>query len=316
MNAAVDAQTALLTCCIAPAICLFMQRFAATLAVSAVAALSISSLEARSSPAYSGPIIDAHAHLRTGDADAMGPQHSLGTLELRRLGERNGIVSSALIVIAGGGPDAVRAKNNALLAAVKSDPQHFFAIASVHPADGDAAIAELDRLAEAGVRFIKLHPNSQEFDLTDSAVARVTEHCGKLGMTVLIDSYDPFDPGQIGKLLKLTMSQPETRFILAHMGFVRFRETMVWALLRQRGQANNVWFDVSAVAPTVAGTPMAPELVATMRKIGMDRMIFGTDWPSVSVADGLAATRRLQLNPAEQRLLFHDNIAALQAGQR
>jgi uncharacterized protein len=293
-----------------------MQRIAVTLTIAAMAALAPSPIDARSSAGYNGPVIDAHAHLRTGDADVMGPEHSLGTAELRQMDARSGITRSALIVIAGGGPAAVRAKNDALLAAVAADPQHFFAIASVHPADGDAAIAELDRLATAGVRFIKLHPNSQQFDIADPAVARVAEHCGKLGMTVLIDSYDPFDPGQVGKLLKLTMGQPDTRFILAHIGFVRFRETMVWALLRQRGQANNVWFDISAAAPTFAGTPMGAELVATMRKIGMDRMIFGTDWPSVSVADALAAARRLQLNPAEQRALFHDNIAALQAGQR
>ena len=143
-----------------------------------------------------------------------------------------GISRSALIVIAGGGPAAVQAKNNALLQAVAANPQRYFAIASVHPADGDAALAELDRLAAQGVRFIKLHPNSQEFDVADPAVARIAAHCGKLGMTVLFDSYDPFDPGQIGKFLKLTMSQPGTRFILAHMGYVRFRETMVWSLLR------------------------------------------------------------------------------------
>jgi uncharacterized protein len=268
---------------------------------------------ARAPRPYAGPIIDGHAHLRTSDGDAMGPDHSRGTGQLRAMQEDAGISRSALIVIAGGGPAAVKAKNDALLQAVSANPNRYFAIASVHPADGDAAIAELDRLAANGVRFIKLHPNSQEFDVADPAVARITDHCGRLGMTVLFDSYDPFDPGQIGKFLKLTMSQPGTRFILAHMGYVRFRETMVWSLLKNRGAPRNVWFDLSAIAPLYADTPMAAELVATMRMIGMDRMIFGTDWPAYGVAAAVAATRKLPLAPSEQRLLFHDNMAALLA---
>ncbi|OSZ70868.1 metal-dependent hydrolase [Sphingomonas sp. IBVSS1] len=289
-----------------------MNRIMLAVAITA-AVLQASPGTAQNATPYAGPIIDGHAHLRTGDGDAMGPGHSLGTEGLGRLQGAAGISRSALIVIAGGGPAAVQAKNNALLQAVAANPQRYFAIASVHPADGDAAVAELDRLAAKGVRFIKLHPNSQEFDVADPAVARITAQCGKLGMTVLFDSYDPFDPGQIGKFLKLTMSQPGTRFILAHMGYVRFRETMVWSLLKERGAARNVWFDLSAIAPLYADTPMAPELAATMRKIGMDRMIFGTDWPAYDVGGAVRAARMLPLAPAEQRQLFHDNMAALLA---
>jgi uncharacterized protein len=260
---------------------------------------------------YRGPIIDTHAHLRTGDNDAILPSQPKGTESLRALDASAGISRSALIVIAGGGPDAVRAKNDALLAAVAADPAHFYAVASVHPADGVAAMAELDRLAASGVKFIKPHPNSQEFDVADPAVARVTEKCGVLGMTVLFDSYDPFDPGQVGKFLKLTMSQPKTRFILAHMTFTRFREAMVFALIKKLGAARNVWFDTSAIAVTYANSPAKSELVWTMRQIGTDRIVFGSDWPVDSPAMALAAARRLGLTVAEQKAVLHDNIASL-----
>jgi uncharacterized protein len=205
----------------------------------------------------------------------------------------------------------VRAKNDALLAAVAADPTHFYAVASVHPADGDAAIAELERLAARGVKFIKLHPNSQELDIADPAVAKISEKCGALGMTVLFDSYDPFDPKQVGKFLKLTMSQPKTRFILAHMTFTRFREAMVFAMVPKLGGARNVWFDTSAIATTYANSPVKAELVWTMRQIGMDRILFGSDWPVDSPAAALTAARQLGLTAAEQKLVFHDNIAGL-----
>jgi uncharacterized protein len=277
--------------------------------------VSILPISAFAETPYRGPIIDAHAHLRTGDNDATSPTHSKGTIGLRALDAAAGISKSALIVIAGGGPDAVRAKNDALLAAVAADPTHFYAVASVHPADGDAAMAEIERLAARGVKFIKLHPNSQEFDVADAAVARVTEKCGALGMTVLFDSYDPFDPKQVGKFLKLTMSQPKTRFILAHMTFTRFREVMVFAMVPKLGGARNVWFDTSAIATTYANSPVEAELVWTMRQIGMDRILFGSDWPVDSPALALTAARQLGLTAVEQKLVFHDNIAGLIDGK-
>jgi len=257
------------------------------------------------------PIIDGHAHIRLGDGDAIVPTQPIGTQALRAIDERAGVTRSAMIVIAGGGPEATQRKNDGVIAAAAADPGHFFPIASVHPADGDAALSELDRVAARGVRIIKLHPSSQEFDVADPAVARITAHCGKLGMTVLFDSYDPFDPGQIGKFVKLTMSQPGTRFILAHLGFTRFRELGAFALLRKLGAPANVWFDVSAVAVFYADNPAREELAATMRSIGMDRMIFGSDWPVDDPQVTLRAVRSLGLTAGEERLLLHDNMAKL-----
>jgi uncharacterized protein len=128
---------------------------------------------------YTGPIIDAHAHLRLGENDASSATHTIGTTGLRALDQQAGIGRSALIVIARSGDMAyTRAKNDSLLAAVAADSAHFYAVASVHPEDGDSALAELARLKDRGVRQIKLHPNSQEFDVADPRVARITQRCG------------------------------------------------------------------------------------------------------------------------------------------
>ncbi len=45
---------------------------------------------------------------------------------------------------------------------------------SVHPYDGDAALDELERVETAGgARGVKLHPNTQDFDVADERVAAV-----------------------------------------------------------------------------------------------------------------------------------------------
>jgi uncharacterized protein len=268
-------------------------------------------LTAARAPDYQGPVIDAHAHLRLGENDWIRPDQAKGAPPIRNLDEKAGIARSALIVIGFGDTNAVRAKNDAVIAAAAADPLHFFPIASVNPDNNEASLAELDRVAKLGVKLIKLHPTSQEFDVASPIIAKITARCGELGMTVLFDSFDPFDAGQVGKFVRLSMSQQETRFILAHMGFVRFREMLTFAELRKAGVGNNVWFDLSAVAPAYADSPVQEELVWTMRKIGIDRMIFGSDWPVHSPKEAMMAVRKMRLSESEQRQVFHDNITGL-----
>jgi uncharacterized protein len=262
-------------------------------------------------PSYRGPIIDAHAHLRTTDNDGVSESQPLGTAALRLLDQAAAVNKSALIVIARGGPEATRAGNDAVIKAAAADPQHFYAVASVDPGDGDSALAELDRLSGLGVKIIKLHPNTQAFDVADPAVARIAERCGQRQLTVLFDSYNPFDPGQIGKFIKLALAQPDTRFVLAHMAFSQFRELSVFAMLRKLGRIANVWFDISAVAVMYARSPVAAELVWTMRAVGIDRVVFGSDWPVDTPAVAVAAVRSLGLDANESKRVFHDNIAEL-----
>jgi predicted TIM-barrel fold metal-dependent hydrolase len=261
---------------------------------------------------YTGPIIDTHAHLRTNDGNGLSAAHPLGTAALRALDQAAGVETSALIVIARSGDmAAARALNNAAVAAAKADPQHFYAIASVHPADGDAALAELDRVAKLGVRVIKLHPNTQRFDVADPAVAKVTAKCGELGMAVLFDSFNPLDANELGKLLILSLQQPKTNFIFAHMGFTQFRDTLTLTTLRKLGMGGNVWLDISAIGTAYAGSPVQAEFVWTLRQHGMDHVLMGSDWPVDTPATAIAAVRDLGLTTDEEKLVLHDNAAKL-----
>ena len=282
---------------------------AAFLALLLGASLTTSALAADH---YAGPIIDTHAHLRTDAGNGLSPTHPIGTAALRALDQASGVDKSALIVIARSGDmAATRALNDAALAAAKADPQHFYAIASVHPADGDAALAELDRLVKLGVKVIKLHPNTQRFDVADPAVAKVTARCGELGMAVLFDSFNPLDANELGKLMMLSLQQPKTNFIFAHMGFTQFRDTLTLSTLKKLGMGGNVWLDISAIGTAYAGSPVQPEFVWTLRQHGMDHVLMGSDWPVDTPAAAIAAVRALGLSADEERLVLHDNAAKL-----
>lgn len=262
---------------------------------------------------YSGPIIDSHAHIRLGDDDgASGIDHPIGTDVLRKLDERAGVAQSALIVMARKGQlERTRAQNDAVIAAAAASGGRFYPIVSVHPADGAAALAELERVAKLGAREVKLHPNTQNFDVSDPDVGVVVEKCGELGLVVLFDSYKPWDASEMGKFLLLAVQHPKTKLILAHMGFSQFREAVSFELVRRLGMADNVWFDLSAIANTYADSPVQAELVWTMRKVGTERILFGSDWPVYTPAETAKAVRHLGFTFAEQKQIFHDNAVRL-----
>jgi len=261
---------------------------------------------------YHGPIIDAHAHLRLEAGDGLDASQPIGTAALEQLDRAAGVTQSALIVIARRGQIAItRQHNDAVIAAAAASGGRFYAIPSIHPLDGADAIAELDRLARLNVREIKLHPNTQNFDVADPAIAPVIEHAGELGLVLLFDSYKPWDSSEMGKFVLLAAQHPKTRMVLAHMGFSTFRETVTFAKLHKLGMGDNVWFDISAIATTYVDSPVEPELVWTMRQIGMNRFLFGSDWPVDTPAVAVDAVRRLGLTPHEQALVFHDNAAGL-----
>jgi len=231
---------------------------------------------------------------------------------LQALDDKAGITKSALIVIARKGePEKTRERNDTVLAAAAASGGRFFPVVSVHPADAEAALAELERLAKLGAREVKLHPNTQNFDVADASVAAVVKKCGDLGLVVLFDSYKPWDANEMGKLLMLAVRHPETRLVLAHMGYTHFREAVSFATLHKLGISSNVWFDISAIATTYAGSPVQAEFVWTLRTVGIDRILFGSDWPVDTPGAAVDAVRRLGLSEAEQRQVFHDNAAQL-----
>ena len=153
-----------------------------------------------------------------------------------------------------------------------------------------AAIEELDRVAAAGAAWLKLHPNTQEFDVADPAVAPVVRKAAECGLPVLFDAYSPWDANQPGKFVNLAMAVPESRLILAHAHGPGFPQLLIYDILaRYPWWGRNVWIDISATGPMLAGSPFADQFAWVLRKIGVDRVIFGSDYP---VDDPLTAAAR------------------------
>jgi len=210
-----------------------------------------------------------------------------------------------------GHPDQIRAANDAHWAMAKRH-RNILPVATVHPYDGESALSEVDRLAKLGYRVLKIHAHTQKFDAADPRVLTLVQRAGANGLTVLMDNAGIL-PGDCEKLLNLALAAPRTRFIFAHLGGMNFR---FWNILRAARTAkglfaDNIYFDISATPVLLADSPINDEFVWTMRSVGIDHILIGSDYPQYSLRQNLDAIDRLPLTPEEKDKIRYGNAKSL-----
>lgn len=264
---------------------------------------------------YNGPIIDTHTHIAFSEDELATDTHRLGADGLIEAVRVDGVERAAAIVMARKGEHERNSLANDRVIAAAAAHHFIIPVVSVHPHDGAEALAELERAAGAGARMLKLHPNSQGLDVADERVSAVVGRAGELGMTTLFDGWNPFDADQPGKFLNLAMATPGSPLILAHFGGMEFAKMMVFEIAaRYPFWKSDVRFDLSAIAEMLAGSPFQEQLVWAVRKIGVDRFLYGSDWPVCDPAASLAAVRALGFTDDEERAILHDNAVAMLSG--
>lgn len=253
-----------------------------------------------------GPVFDVHVHLREGEASLQ---------KFQAEAKAAGIQLSGVGAMWFGGPHqalagntaSIRANNDALIALAAKHPG-VAPIATVHPYDGQAALDELARIAARGVRTIKIHPHTQGFAIADPRVLALVSKAGELGMSVLMDNAG-IVPGDCEDLFNLAARAPKTRFIFAHMGGARFRFWNILVLARTADgfALNNVHFDISGTVLLAAGSPLEKEFVWTLRNVGVDRVMLGSDYPQIPLATMVEALEKLDLTAEEKAAIRSGN---------
>jgi predicted TIM-barrel fold metal-dependent hydrolase len=248
------------------------------------------------------PVFDMHVHLR---------DYETSLLKYEGEVEQAGIPLSGIGVMWFGGEHqalagntaAIRAGNDGLLALAAKHPE-VTPIATVHPYDGQAALDELARVAARGVRVLKIHPHTQKFAISDPRVLALVKKAGDLGMSVLIDNAGII-PGDCEDLFNLAVNAPKTRFIFAHMGAAKFRFWNILPLARTADGfgMENVYFDISGTVMLAADSPIEAEFIWTLRNVGIDHVMLGSDYPQIPLARMVEALEKLDLTPEEKTLI-------------
>lgn len=246
-------------------------------------------------------VFDVHVHLWEGEQSYNRYISELDSTHQQVTG------FGGILIAKKGEPARTRAKNDELIALSKQHPK-LLPICSVHPLDGDSAVYELKRLSGMGVSVIKLHPHTQEFDVKTDTVLKLCRLAGELGMVILMDNAN-IKPGDSENLFDLAVKCPKTKFIFAHMGALNFRFWNILPLARTAKDffMDNIYFDVSATLVLMAGSPIEEEFIWTIKNVGIDRVLLGSDFPQFTLKQEVEALERLHLTEREKSKIRYEN---------
>jgi uncharacterized protein len=256
------------------------------------------------------PVFDVHVHLRDGETSLKAYEADVAAAKLQLSGI-GAMWFGGPHQAPQGDPAKMRANNDALIAMAAKHPV-VVPIVTVHPYDGPAALEELSRVAARGVKVLKIHPHTQKFDASDPRVLALAKHAGSLGMVVLMDNANIL-PGDSEKLFNLAVQAPKTNFIFAHMGGMNFRFWNILALARTADNffADNVYFDISGTALLAADSPIEQEFVWTLRTVGVDHVLMGSDYPQLPLGKMVDALERLGMTADETAKILSGNARKL-----
>ena len=256
------------------------------------------------------PAFDSHVHLREGEKSLREYQAQLRDSGISLAG-------AAVMWFGGqhqapaGNPADIRARNDEVIELGKRHPE-VTAVATVHPYDGQAALDEVARVAARGIKVLKIHPHTQRFDAADPRVLALAQRAGEVGLIVLMDNANIL-PGDCEKLFNLAAQAQNTRFIFAHIGGLNFR---FWNILKLARTAdgfgmNNVYFDISGTVSLLADSPLEAEFVWTLRNVGIDHVLLGSDYPQMTLVQAVKGLDALELTEKEKNGILSGNARIL-----
>jgi predicted TIM-barrel fold metal-dependent hydrolase len=258
-----------------------------------------------------GSVIDSHVHVFFTESPH-GIQKKATPAKVVALLDDSRLDKIATIVIAPKGDiEATRKQNDQLFTLVKANPR-LIPVASVHPLDGESALDEMKRVKGLGAKMLKIHQNTQAFDLAAPEVGALMKKAGELGLPVLLEGTFTLDPKTMGKVLELALQNPKTKVVMAHMGAADFRQVSVVAILsKYEWFPRNIYFDVSATVSLLASSPDAEMFAWTIRQVGVDRVMFGSDFPLETPNQALKHFDRLGFSAEESATLLKGTATEL-----
>ncbi len=177
---------------------------------------------------------------------------------------------------------------------------------SVHPLAPDAA-EELERIAAAGLRGVKFHPQFQRFAIDDPAVYPIYRKAAALGLiTVFHTGLDlGFADSALASPAALARALPEfsgAPVVAAHLG-----GCMCWQEVMGSLTGLPVYFDTAFCH----GHIPLPEAQALIDKHGTNKILFGSDLPWSGMAGELDFISCLGLGDEDTQRILHRNAAGL-----
>ncbi len=203
--------------------------------------------------------------------------------------------------------------NDYIMESVARYPQRLIGFGAVQPQSPEAAVAEIERLAKAGIKGIgEMRPDIQLLDLTDEMMtAPFVEALRKHKLILLTHASEPAGHDYPGKgaitpdvLYPFITSFPELTIVCAHWG----GGLPFYALMPEVKKAMaNVFFDTAA-SPLL----YTPEIYnQVIQLVGADKILFGSDYPLLAQGRLLKEIKALNLPKETEDLILSGNARRL-----
>jgi len=207
---------------------------------------------------------------------------------------------------------------------------HPFSCISKELGDAKAIAQEVKLRADQGAKGIKMHPGMFSFFPDDEDLWPAYEKCQELGLPVLADSgpwpvphvlvkfpspvvdataSTGIDYAQPKNWARVAEAFPRLTIVLAHLGTAWWDERVELAQ-----KYPNVFFDTAQGfaaqdrIPYGSHRSLAEEdVIRIFRKIGVDRIMFGTDFPALSLQPQVEQLLRLPFTDDEKKMILAEN---------
>lgn len=200
--------------------------------------------------------------------------------------------------------DHVAVINDYIATECKNHPE-FHGLATIHK-EHPQKIQELERAMDLGLVGVKIHPDTQKFNVDDKEMFEVYDYLREKRLPILIHCgdyrYDFSHPRRVKKLLE---NFPGLTVVAAHFG-----GWSVYDLAVEYLKDTDCYLDTSS-AFSFLGLQRATELI---RIYGAERILFGTDFPMWDPQQELNRFLQLPLTETERSLILYDNAQRILNG--
>lgn len=177
---------------------------------------------------------------------------------------------------------------------------------SVHP-DSPNALSELERLAKAGIRGIKLHPDYQHFFVDDEKMFPIYKKIAELGfITVFHAGVDIGYPNPVHctpeRLLRVLDLFDDAPVVAAHFG-----GWLLWDSVLEDLCGTKVYLDTA-----FSSGKMPPDYAKELIKAhGADKVLLGSDMPWSDTLGEVRFVQSLDLSAEDEEKILSNNAKRL-----
>ena len=256
-------------------------------------------------------IIDIHAHIfpdKIAEKATKGIESfydiemdTVGSVDnLMAEGERAGIDRFVVHSVA---TTAVQVEtiNRFIVSAVEQYPEKLIGFATMHP-DYEGIQKEIEQAIEKGLAGVKIHPDFQKFRIDDEKAFPLYECIeGRIPLLVHTGDYR-YEYSEPERMARVMDRFPKLDVIGAHFG-----GWSIWEEAAKILGGRRIWVDTSSSLYAIA-----PE---TARRLidayGVDRVLFGSDFPMWSPKEEMERFLRIPLTEEEREQILWKNAKAL-----